>query len=187
MKNLIIAAGLLLSLSLDTNAQITVEGVTMPANLSAKSEQLVLNGAGLREKLFFDLYVGGLYLKSKSTDAKSIIEKDEAMAIKIEIISTLISSEKMIEAIDEGMTKSTKGNTTPLAKEIAQFKDAFKEEIVEGDKYDIIYVPGEGVTVYKNSKKVQNIAGLAFKKAAFGIWLCDEPADEDLKEEMLKG
>ena len=26
-----------------------------------------------------------------------------------------------------------------------------------------------------------------FKKAAFGIWLCDDPADKDLKEGMLKG
>ena len=39
----------------------------------------------------------------------------------------------------------------------------------------------------KNNKKVKTIKGLKFKQAAFGIWLCDDPADKDLKEGMLKG
>ncbi len=29
------------------------------------------------------------------------------------------------------------------------------------------------------------IAGLDFKKALFGIWLCDQPADKNLKKKLL--
>jgi hypothetical protein len=29
------------------------------------------------------------------------------------------------------------------------------------------------------------IPGLDFKKALFGIWLCDNPADKDLKLKLL--
>ncbi len=174
--------------ALNSNAQITVEGVTLASTIKTKtSEVLILNGAGLREKFFLDLYVGGLYLKAKSTNADAIIKADESMAITIEIVSSLISSEKMIEAIEEGMEKSTDGKTEALSKEIEQFKSAFSDAIEVGDIYILIYTPGAGLTVFKNDKKVQTIKGLKFKQAAFGIWLCDDPADEDLKEGMLKG
>ena len=178
---------LTLLLALGSNAQLTIEGVTLPATLKANNENLVLNGGGLREKYFLDLYVGGLYLKSKSTNANAIMKADESMAIRIEIVSKLISSDKMVDAIEEGMEKSTGGKTQELSQEIKDFKAAFSEAIVVGDIYNLIYNPGEGLTIYKNNKKVKTIKGLKFKQAAFGIWLCDDPADDDLKEGMLKG
>ena len=39
--------------------------------------------------------------------------------------------------------------------------------------------------MYKNGNKKGSIAGLEFKKALFGIWLGDKPADDDLKTGML--
>jgi hypothetical protein len=174
-------------IAFSSNAQLTIEGVTLPATLKASSSELVLNGGGLREKYFLDLYVSGLYLKSKSTNATDIINADEPMAIRIEIVSKLISSDKMVDAIEDGMEKSTDGKTDGISKEIEEFKSAFSEEIVVGDIYNLVYIPGEGFTIYKNDKKVKTIKGLKFKQAAFGIWLCDDPADDDLKEGMLKG
>jgi len=56
---------------------------------------------------------------------------------------------------------------------------------VKGDKYVIAYIKNKGVVVMKNGKKLKTIPGYEFKKALFGIWLCPEPADEDLKEGML--
>ena len=44
-----------ISLTLSAYSQETVEGVTMPATINVKSQKLVLNGAGLREKLFLDI------------------------------------------------------------------------------------------------------------------------------------
>jgi hypothetical protein len=178
---------LIAAIALTTNAQLKIENVTLPAKMTVSTGELVLNGGGLREKYFLDLYVGGLYLKAKSTNADAIIKADEAMAIKLEIVSKLISSDKMIEAIEEGMEKSTGGKTQELSNEIKEFKAAFSEAIVVGDIYNLIYTPGDGFTIYKNNKKVKTIKGLKFKQAAFGIWLCNDPADEDLKEGMLKG
>ena len=148
---------LALSFAFNLSAQLTIEGVNLPAKLEASSTELVLNGGGLREKYFLDLYVGGLYLKSKSTNADAIIKADEPMAIRIEIVSKLIDSNKMIDAIEDGMKNSTGGKTEELSKEIAEFKDAFSEAIVIGDIYNIVYVPNEGVTVYKNDKQVKKL------------------------------
>jgi hypothetical protein len=46
-------------------------------------------------------------------------------------------------------------------------------------------VPDEGVVVYKNGSKKGSIDGYDFKRALFGIWLGDKPADDDLKAGML--
>jgi hypothetical protein len=185
MKTLFVSI-IALTLTIPTQAQVTINDVTLPATIKAGNETINLNGGGIRKKLFFKLYVGGLYLKSKTSDAKTVINADEAMAVKLEITSSMISSENMSEAINEGFEKSTDGNTAPLKDKISKFVDTFKKsEIVEGNVFDIVYVPGTGVESYKNGKLQSTIEGLDFKKALFGIWMCDEPADEDLKEKML--
>lgn len=167
------------------SGQTVISDVTLPATLNVGAVSLNLNGGGLREKLWIDLYVGGLYLTAKSDDAQAIMDADKPMAIYIEIVSTLITSEKMIAAVNEGFIKSTKGKTDRFKSEIASFKSAFSETIKENDIYKIIYQPAVGLKVSKNEKLLKTIKGHDFKKALFGIWLCDEPADENLKEGML--
>lgn len=187
MKTNILLLSLLTVFVFNGKSQMTFDDVTMPAKYTFDQYTLDLNGAGIREKFFLDLYVGGLYLTTSSSNADDIIKADEPMSIKLHIISGLIDSDKMIDAVDDGMEKSTKGNSDKFSKEIAMFKAAFKEEIVVGDIYDIAYAPGQGVLIYKNNKLSQTIPGYDFKQALFGIWLCDDPADDDLKEGMLKG
>jgi hypothetical protein len=107
------------------------------------------------------------------------------MAIKLHITSGMISSKKMINAVDEGFEKSTKGKTDAIASEIETFKGFFSDEINDGDIFDIAYVKGKGVMVYKNGKQKGMIPGFEFKKALFGIWLGTKPADKKLKSGML--
>jgi len=159
MKSKIITLLMVIATSLTVNAQETVSGVKVDAKLSIEGQSLVLNGAGTREKMWIDLYVGSLYLPKKSTSAKDIIDSKDAAAIKLNIISGMITSEKI--------------------------KGFFKDEIKKGDVFIIMNVPDEGVVVYKNGSKKGSIDGHDFKRALFGIWLCDKPADADLKTAML--
>jgi hypothetical protein len=183
---ILLATIIAFTIALPTQAQVTINDVTLPATMKTGDGSISLNGGGIRKKLFFKLYVGGLYLTTKSSSAKTIIDADEAMAVKLEITSSMISSDNMSEAINEGFGKSTNENTAPLKDKISKFVDTFKKsEIVEGNVFDIVYVPGKGVESYKNGKLQSTIEGMDFKKALFGIWLCDEPADDDLKDSML--
>ena len=109
----------------------------------------------------------------------------EGAAIKLNIVSGLITSDKMISAINEGFENATGKKTAPLKAKIDKFKGFFKEEIKKGDVFIIMNVPNEGIVVYKNGIKKGSIDGHDFKKAMFGIWLCDKPADKDLKDDML--
>lgn len=172
-------------LTLNGLTQTVVEGVKVPNTMKAGDVTLNINGAGVREKYFMDMYVCALYLKTKSGDAGKIMAADEAMALRLHIVSGLISSDKMKTAVDEGFQNSTGGNTAALMPKINQFKAVFKDEIKEGDIFDLVYEPGKGVIIYKNGKAATTISGLDFKTALFGIWLCNKPADSDLKTALL--
>lgn len=162
-----------------------IGGINMPASMQTGQTQLMLNGAGVRTKFFMDLYVGGLYLKEKSQDAKAVIETDEPMAIKLHIVSSMITSKKMEKATRKGFANATGGNIEAIKVQIEEFISVFKEEIKEGDIFDLIYVPEKGVEVSKNNESRYIIKGFSFKKAMFGIWLSDKPAQKSLKKAML--
>jgi len=146
---------------------------------------LSLNGAGMRSKWFLDLYIGALYLENKSSDANQIINSDKKMDIKLHIISSLISGEKLISATHEGFVKATNDNIKPIKTEIEQFLSVFKGEVKENDVYDFLYLPNEGVEVYKNNQYQTTIKSFDFKQALYKIWLGENPAQDSLKEAML--
>ena len=166
-------------------AQTTMEGVSLKSTVSLDGQNLIYNGAGVRKKWFFKLYVGALYLPQKVSSGSMVVKGDQPMMIQLNIISDLIDSEKMIEAVTEGFEKSTGGNTSPIQKEIDLMIDTFADEIKTGDVFELMYVPGTGVKVYKNGKVGATVKGMPFKEALFGIWLGDDPVADDLKNGML--
>lgn len=185
MKNLlfIIAAVCTMQVSM---AQTKVGEVTVPNKITFGSENLILNGSGIRKKaVVLKLYSGALYLKAKATNALTILNADETMAIRLVITSGFVSSEAMSEAVEEGFEASMNDNTKPLASEIKKFTGFFSDAIVEGDTFDITYQKDKGVVAYKNDKELGTITGMAFKKALFGIWLGADPVDGKLKSGML--
>ncbi len=184
MRNFMLAVMAVFSIAF-ANAQTKVGDATLPNQMTIEGTELVLNGAGMREKVVFDLYAGGLYLQSKSSDASSIINADETMVIKLDIVSGLVSSKKMTNAVDDGFEASTDDNIGPLADRIEKFKGFFSDKIVKTNVFDIAYIKGQGSVVYKNGTKIGVIEGMDFKKALFGIWLGENPADDDLKDGML--
>lgn len=185
MKKSVLALALSLCVSGMSQAA-TVAGVEIPDALQAARSELKLNGAGVRSKWMMDVYVGGLYLNQASQDAAGIVKADAPMAVKLHIVSGLVSSDKMKSATSEGFVNATNGNTAPIQGSIDKFMAVFNDEITENDVFDIVYVPGKGVEVYKNEELLDTIdGGMAFKEAVFGIWLSDKPAQEDLKAKML--
>ena len=186
MKNLLLLF-MAVVISSTAVAQKEVGGVTLPATLEYQDQSLQLNGAGVREKFWIDLYAAGLYLDQKNNNAREILNSDKPMALKLHVVSKLITSEKMVEAVTEGFEKSTNGKTAPIQDEINNLLSFFKEDIHKNDVFDLVYIPGKGVVAYKNGKERGVVKGQDFKKALFGIWLSDKSADDDLKEALLAG
>jgi len=183
MKTQILSILFLLTFFL-SEAQTKINGIAFPDTYTAGKYKLILDGGGTREKFWMDMYVAGLYLAEKSKDANNIISANSSMAIRINIVSGLITSSRMTDAVDEGFKKSTEGKQGNLKEKIDKFKKAFSDGIKKGDVFDIVYT-AEKTSVYKNNALKIEIEGLDFKKAVFGIWLGKEPVDDDLKKGML--
>lgn len=173
----------LLFASPNAQAQKVFAGVSFLSDMYLGGEKLTLNGGGLREKYFMDLYVAGLYIKTKTKDAGKIINGDEPMAITIKLVSTRVTREKFTESVIEGFKNASHGKASK--DEISKFTGAFTSPFKNGDRIDLKYTPGKGVAIEKNGTQLKVIPGLEFKKALFSIWLGKIPADETLKDGML--
>ncbi|MEP0479619.1 MAG: chalcone isomerase family protein, partial [Nonlabens sp.] len=72
MKKLLLAVMALLG-TYTATAQQTIEGVSIEKNLTVSGQELSLNGAGVRQKLWFELYVGALYTTTKSSNGSTLV------------------------------------------------------------------------------------------------------------------
>ena len=176
----------LLSISIQTQLHARqIDDINVPESIIIGSKNLKLNGAGIREKFFLDLYLVGLYLAKPSSDAETILGSTDTKAIELWVISSLVTSEKMENGVRKGFEKSTSGNTTPIVKEIDAFMNVFKKEMKEGDHFQFASKLEKKVTISKNGALMATIEGATFEKALFGIWLGVNPAQNNLKQEML--
>ena len=161
--------------------------IDLPNEMEYGEAKLILNGHGTRVRFFMKAYEGSLYLESSSSNAEEIIKSDAPMSVRIDVLSSLVTPEAMKTALNEGLEKSTGKNTAPIMKEISQLNASFNSDVGSGDFYEFIYLPDSGVDVLKNSKYIDTIVGIEFKKAFFGIFLSSSPIQKSLKKAMLGG
>ena len=166
-----------------TPQDITMHGATFKRFMKIKEDQLVYNGAGLRQKFGLDLYVSALYLPKKNANSNSVINADEMQAISIKIISNLVTREKFNQVVAEGFEKSSHGKASSAERDA--FKGFFSADIKKGDDILLLYKPGKGVGAIINGEYKGLVKGLEFKKALWAIWLGDNPANDKLKDRML--
>jgi hypothetical protein len=175
---------LILTLTLICATANALEGI--PKTVTAAEQTLTLNGAGERTKFFMTVYNTELYLKQKSQDAKDIIKANQPMVIRMKVVSSFATVEKVKNAFLEGFNNATNNNTSSIQTKIDLFlKQGFSSPIIVGDIFEFIYTPKFGIQTIKNNEQLTITKGLEFKQALFGIWLSENPAQESLKEELL--
>lgn len=185
MKKLILAATILLLAPQLQAAELA--GVFVKDQVTAENGQpLVLNGVGLREKLWIDVYVGSLYLVNKSDNVTEILSAPHAMRIQMDFVYKEVAKKKLLKAWREGFEKNqSKEMLDKLQGRIDQFYGYFDQDVVAQDQYVLDYIPGKGTTVTKNDTVLGLIPGEDFKNALMEIWLGNFPADKKLKRGML--
>jgi hypothetical protein len=183
LKNRIMTAALVLfALPVITTASETA-GVQMPDTATVEGKTLKLNGAGLRKKVVFKVYVAGLYLETPSKDAAAIIASDQIKSMRLHILRTLEAG-KITEAISEGFEKNSKAQMGALKERLAKFNAMFPN-VKEGDEIVMTYVPSKGTIVTAKGVEKGVIEGKDFADALFSVWLGPNPVQEDLKKALL--
>jgi hypothetical protein len=182
MRKLILAAAFTLA-AVNAGA-VTVAGAKIEDTASVGGQNLVLNGAALRKKLFIKVYVGGLYLPSKQNNAAAILAAD---APRRQVMHFLfdVGKDKMADAWEEGLA-----DNTPNAS--AEVKTAFKtlatwmEDMKEGQRIVLTYTPGTGTLVEVNGKNKGTLGGKAVADAILNTWVGPKPGPgADFKKGVL--
>jgi len=169
-----------------SSSNITVSDVKFIHHYTFKKNKFVLNGAGVREKYYIDLYVLGLYLKSKTIDVNKILSANEPQLFRLVCVSSLITDEKFNEAMVNAFYNATDGHPEVYADEVERLKKAFSGEWNVDDEFIIHYTPEHGLELYKNKILMDVInSGLKFKIAIMKVWLGPESVSESLKNQLL--
>jgi hypothetical protein len=162
-----------------------VAGVTLPDTITVEGKALKLNGAGLRKKAIFKVYVGGLYVENASKDAATLTASDQVKRMQLSVLRSL-SSQQVNEAIEEGFEKNSKSQMSALKPRLAKLATMIPN-VEKGDEILLTYVPGRGTVVSAKGAEKGVIEGKDFADALFAVWLGPNPVQEDLKKALLGG
>ena len=162
----------------------TLADVKMDDKVVVNGQSLTLNGLGLRKKLFFKIYVGGLYLTAKSSNPAAILGADTSRRMVMHFLFS-VSRDQMCDAWSEGLEDNTPHAT-------AEVKNAFKtlcawmEPIEKGNRLVLTYVPGSGTMVEVNGKMKGTLPGKATADAIVSTWIGPKPGPgDDFKNAVL--
>ena len=163
-----------------------IAGVMVPETLQTEDGVLLhLNGAGIRSKFFFDIYIAELYLEHPSSAVKEVIEPQGRKRVIMHFLYSEVGKEKLIEGWNEGFGENTKADElVKLQQRINQFNGMFvdvkKDEIVVLD-----FIPTKGTKVMIAGQEKGIIPGKDFNDALLRIWLGEKPVNKGLKEKLL--
>ncbi len=161
----------------------SLAGVTLPDSATVGGEVVALNGLGLREKFFLDIYVGGLYLQHPTHTASVAIAADEPKRVVMHFTYKSITKDQMLETFTEGFGDAASG---PQGSNIAKMAEWVPAGGVKaGDELSFDYVPGLGTSMMLNGRVLGTIPGTEFMKLVFGIYLGPKPPTPELKAGML--
>ena len=164
-----------------------IAGVTIPdtAQLSPDGTTLVLNGAGVRRKFFFKIYVAGLYLPSRQTTSMAIVKLPGPKRVRMHFLFKEVDREKLITGWEEGFANNLDSDSlAQLRSRLTQFNQLMSN-MRQGDLIDLDFLPEEGTQVRFNGELQGRIEGADFYAALLQVWLGENPADSDLKSALL--
>ena len=175
----------LLLLLFQSASAASLSDVSMPDKITLQNETLQLNGLGLREKYWIDIYVAGLYLPKKITDGTTVINANVTKRIQIEFVYSDVSKEKMVEVLEENIRNNDFSEET-----IASIRKcgSWMQDFTTGDMVVFDYIPTtQTTTIYINGESRGSISSENFMKAIFAMYVGKYPATEALKKGLLGG
>ncbi|MFT5232080.1 MAG: hypothetical protein ACI9UK_000902 [Candidatus Krumholzibacteriia bacterium] len=151
--------------------------------------ELVVTGAGLREKSFmkFNVYAIASYI-AKGTDlgenmGATMIKADVAKELRMNLLRSF-SAEKLTNSFSD-VINDNYDDTSAFAQDMKVFLAYFVADAQEGDVLKFSYLPGKGLTTKLNGEELGVITNVSFVEALWTVWFGQEPADKGLRDDML--
>jgi hypothetical protein len=187
------AATVAAAVALNAGAQaqpVELEGQKFEPTVQVGGQTLTLNGVGLRKRAIFKVYLNGLYVPQKSTDAATLINEKGARRASLRMLRD-VDADSFVSAFTDGLKSNlSEAQLAALKPQIDAFTATMKSvgEAKKGDVINFDYAPDGGTRITVNGQPRGNpIPGHDFYAAVMRIWLGDKPVDEGLKKGMLGG
>jgi hypothetical protein len=166
-----------------------VAGVKIDDKTRVGAAELALNGAGLRKRVFFQVYAIGLYLPQKGASPAAVLEQQGPKRVAIHMLRD-VSADAFTEALAEGIranhseaeVKALEPRVQELAAIMAEVKEAKKGMAIALD-----WTGTETRLLVQGEPRGRPIAGEDFYRALLKIWIGDKPVQDDLKKALLGG
>ena len=164
-----------------------VSGIKIPDSAKVEGQELKLNGAGVRTRMFIKVYVGALYLEQKANAADAVLGNKGVKRMALHIMRDL-KADVFSGALQDGLTANNS------AAEMAKVEDRIKEfngiingagGVKKGDVVQLDYLPVAGTRVVINGDTKGTISGEDFFRSLLKVWLGEKPIDADLKKNLL--
>ena len=162
----------------------SLNDVAMPTHIEVDGHTLELNGMALRKKVVFKVYVAGLYLATRESDADKAVAADAPRQMVMHFLRD-VGAGKICEAWNEGLE-----NNTPNAS--AALQDQFKtlcswmEDIKKGERFTFTYIPDQGTRVEVRGAMKGTLEGKEFADALLRCWIGPKPGPgEEFKKKLL--
>jgi len=161
-----------------------LKGVKMEDSITVEGNNLVLNGMALRKKFVFKVYVAGLYLPAKESNAEKIFKSDESRHLIMHFLRS-VGPKKINNAWWEGLEENTPNASADLKKKFETLC-AYMEKVKDGERIVFSYVPSKGTIVKVKGAEKGVIEGKDFADALFACWIGPEPGPgEGFKKDLL--
>jgi hypothetical protein len=162
---------------------VPVAGEELPEAASVGDRPLLLNGAGVRRKLLFRVYVCALYLEERSTDPGAILASRRAWKVTMRFLRD-VKHHQILEAFTEAFEHNSPGQLPALTGDLEKFH-AVLHDLREGELLVVSYLPGTGTTLQAPDGSRATVAGQPFADALLRTWIGDQPSDQALKARLL--
>jgi hypothetical protein len=167
-----------------------VEGVKLDdrVRIAPDTPELVLNGAGVRTRLFFKVYVAGLYLAEKRSAVPDVLALGGPKRVLLAMLREL-TAQQFTDALNEGFAANNPPADQARYKQPLAELTAVMASLGQAKKGDVIaleFVPGLGTRVVVNDAlRGKPIPDEGFYRALLKVWLGEKPVDADLKKGLL--
>jgi hypothetical protein len=180
-------AGLALSFHIAA-APMEISGVKLDDPVDVAGTKLQLNGAGIRYKAVFKVYVAGLYLSKKAATPEEAYAAPGPKRISVTLLREIDSNE-----LGKGFTKAfeentPKGDMVKLIPGLIKMGQIFADQkkLMPGENFTIDWIPGTGAVIsVKGKPQGEPFKEVEFFNALMRIWLGPQPADWKLRDAML--
>jgi hypothetical protein len=163
-----------------------VAGVKIDERANVGNADLVLSGAGLRKRVFFQVYAIGLYVQDRKADP---VAQPGPKRVHIHMLRD-VGAEQFTEALADGIKANhTEAEAKALEPRVQQLGAimAGVKEAKSGMAIALDWTGRETVVAIDGKPAGEPIPGEDFYRALLRIWLGDKPVQEDLKKALLGG